>query len=67
SNHRAGDRVRITLAMLNDLTDQVDATITIKVASDAVLRAEFLPTTKLMHYIISHLSTISGSQPAYFR
>jgi hypothetical protein len=67
SGFRPGDQVRLTVAALRALDDNVDAQVTIKVAESGVLRAEFAPTAKLMRYIIAHLGDVTGASPAYFR
>ncbi|BAE50404.1 hypothetical protein [Paramagnetospirillum magneticum] len=67
AGYRPGDRVRLTLAALQALDDNVEAMVTIKSADSGILRCEFSPTTKLMRYIVGHLGDVTGAEPAYFR
>lgn len=65
--YRIGDRIRLSLAALRALDDAVEASVTIRAAGNGVVRCEFIPTAKLMRYIITHIGEITGQQPAYFR
>jgi hypothetical protein len=62
-----GTTIRASLANLHSLHDSVEAQMTIKVTEGGMVRAEFLPTTRLMRFIIAHLGDITGERPAYFR
>lgn len=65
--HKAGDRIRLSLATLRALTDAVEANATVRAAGNGVVRCEFIPTAKLMRYIVAHIGEVTGQQPAYFR
>jgi hypothetical protein len=59
--------IRLTLASLQSLEDCVEAQVTIKSVQGGVVRAEFMPTTRLMRYIIAHMGEVTGTKPVYFR
>lgn len=59
--------IRMSLATLHALEDCVEAQLAIKVAEAGMVRGEFLPTTRLMRYIVAHMGEVTGTKPAYFR
>lgn len=65
--HREGDRIRLSLATLGSLEDSIEANATVRAAADGVVRCEFIPTARLMRYIVGHIGEVTGQQPAYFR
>ncbi len=67
SGHRVGERVALKIARLTDLNDGVEGRITVVDSSDAVTRGQFLPTARLMHYIVGHIAEATGVSPAYFK
>ena len=67
NGHRPGSRVRLTVAALHALDDSVEAVVTVKEAGGGIVRGEFVPTARLMRYIVAHLGEVTGTRPAYFR
>ncbi|WP_245651099.1 PilZ domain-containing protein [Paramagnetospirillum marisnigri] len=67
ANHKIGATVALTIARLSDISDCIDAKITVISKDETVTRAEFKPTMPLLRYIISHIGEATRAVPAYFR
>jgi hypothetical protein len=64
---KIGDRLKLKIAQLADISDCIGGVITIKSVNDTTTRGEFLPTVPLMRFIIAHMGEATGTVPAYFR
>ncbi|RAU22755.1 PilZ domain-containing protein [Paramagnetospirillum kuznetsovii] len=62
-----GSIVSLKLAQLADISNCIEAKITVVSSQETITRGEFKPTMPLLRYIISHIGEATGTEPAYFR
>ncbi len=66
TGYRGGDSIVLKLAQLTNISDCIEARITVTSSDNTVTRGEFKPTVPLLRYIISHIGEATGAEPAYF-
>ena len=67
NGYKKGDRIRLKLARLTDMTDCVNCKITVVETTDVVTRVKFRADIRVMSYIVRHIGEVTGVSPFYFR
>ncbi|RAU22167.1 PilZ domain-containing protein [Paramagnetospirillum kuznetsovii] len=64
---KPGDKISLRVARLQNMSDFVDCQAIVRHADETSIRAEFIPTFRLMKFLLGHFGEINGTSPVFFK